>query len=175
LVPIYEQGDGRGIGHGLESFLARFEGICRDHQETDGTKSFAFIFYDFRDDRIKAILRDRGVFARLDRLSGETLSIFYLHASSEKGVERFNEAFQEQLRLEDRVYLPCVVFFKLSDDGFTDMAVYTVLLNATSKTIKTNQWADFASCDGSGPLLHSYLLRLCGRQLETLLEEVCFR
>ena len=107
----------------MKSFLERFEEICREHQQTNGVKSFAFIFYDFHNDDIKSILRDRGVFAKVDRLSGEKLSIFYLHSSSSDGVRRFNEAFTSTLGLGEDITLPCVVFFKLADAGFTDVAV----------------------------------------------------
>ena len=33
-------------------------------------KAFAFIFYDFTDSDLQKILKDQGVFARLDRLAG---------------------------------------------------------------------------------------------------------
>lgn len=123
MIPIYEQGDRKGIGHSLESFLPRFEQICRERRGSNQAQSFAFIFYDFDDNDIRKILKDEGVFAKLDRLSHEKLIIFYLHASSQRGVQRFNKAFASKLGVADHVELPCVVFFKLGDAGFTDVAV----------------------------------------------------
>ena len=126
MVPIYEQGNGRGIGHGLDSFLTRFETICWEHRNGRRAQSFALIFYDFGDAAFRTILRDQGVFAQLDRLSGKKLSIFYLHCASRSGVRRFNEAFTSALGLNEEVRLPCVAFFKLSDNGFTDVAIAAI-------------------------------------------------
>jgi len=51
MIPIYEQGSGNGIGHGLDSFLNRFDCICSGHRKEGRAKAFAFIFYDFTDKR----------------------------------------------------------------------------------------------------------------------------
>lgn len=123
MIPIYEQGDGNGIGHGLESFLERFDEICLEHQTHERAKSFAFIFYDFQDKDIREILKNQGVFARLDRLSGKELSIFYLHAESRDAVRQFNSVFMSRLGLDKEVRPPCVVFFKLANKEFTEVAV----------------------------------------------------
>ncbi len=115
LIPIYEQGGGRGIGHGFESFERRFEEICRSHSD----QSFAFIFYDFRDAALRTILKDQGVFAKLDRLSGDTLSIFYLHSGGAI-IERFNDTFTKAIGLTG-ARIPCVAFFRWTENGFTDV------------------------------------------------------
>jgi hypothetical protein len=57
MIPIYEQGSGNGIGHGLESFLNRFGRICSEHREDVRAKAFAFIFYDITDEAIRNILK----------------------------------------------------------------------------------------------------------------------
>ncbi len=116
MIPIYEQGSGRGIGHSLESFIARFEEILKQHRETNQVVSFAFIFYDFQDYAIKRILQDQGAFAKLDRLSGPTFSIFYLHTGGERAVRRFNSEFSSRIGISDPVNPPCVVFFKYHDE-----------------------------------------------------------
>ena len=127
MIPIYEQGQGRGIGRGIESFIKRFDEICAQHIKDKQAKAFAFIFYDFRDEDIKRILRDQGVFAQLDRLSGNNLSLFYLHTSSEDvrrsyRIRRFNNFFLEKLGIED-AKTPCVVFFRLTNDQIEDVEV----------------------------------------------------
>lgn len=129
MIPIYEQGQGRGIGHGLESFLRRFEQICQEHLMTGRARTFAFIFYDFQDQALRRILRDQGVFAQLDRLSGANLSVFYLHAGTRHSVEKFNTAFLSVLGVDDEVQLPCVVFFRYQEQGIRDVAI-TQLDNA---------------------------------------------
>jgi hypothetical protein len=123
MIPIYEQGHGNGIGHGLESFLSRFDQICSEHLEQERAKAFAFIFYDFHDHDLKRILRNQGVFAQLDRLSGESLSVFYLHTGDERAVRRFNGAFLSRLDLTSSAEPPCVAFFRLGKEGLKDVAV----------------------------------------------------
>jgi hypothetical protein len=102
------------------------EDICRGRHKDGKAGSFAFIFYDFLDTGIRKILKDKGVFAKLDRLSGDHLAIFYFHASSYQGTQRFNSAFLSALGLKESIHLPCVVFFKLGESGFTDVAVATL-------------------------------------------------
>jgi hypothetical protein len=123
VSPIFEQGQGKGIGHSLESFLQRFDAICADHLATQRAVSFAFIFYDFRDDSIRKILKDQGVFAQLDRLAGERISIFYLHSRSEDSVKVFNARFLSELGIEKIATLPCVVFFQVHGKKIRDVEI----------------------------------------------------
>lgn len=123
MIPIYEQGDGRGIGYGLKSFMARFDEICRTHLRERRAKCFAFIFYDFTNHAIRAILKDQGVFAKIDRLAGDQLSVFYLHAGTMDGIAEFNSAFLSKLGATEPVELPCVVFFKLGKEGIDSISI----------------------------------------------------
>ncbi|PPT76055.1 hypothetical protein XaplCFBP3122_11425 [Xanthomonas arboricola pv. populi] len=115
MIPIFEQGSGNGIGHGLQSFLRRFDEICVEHLAKGRAKSFAFIFYDFTDQAIREVLKNQGVFAQLDRLSGKELSVFYLHAGKKAAVDAFNAHFFDALGIKDQATLPCVVFFRLQE------------------------------------------------------------
>jgi len=123
MIPIYEQGQGKGIGHGLDSFLTRFDAICQEHVKAGRAKAFAFIFYDFVDQELRRILKDQGVFAQLDRLSGNSLSIFYLHTGTEHAVQKFNSTFLAKLDVEGKATPPCVVFFTLKKERLEDVAV----------------------------------------------------
>jgi hypothetical protein len=123
MIPIYEQGHGRGIGHGLESFLTRFEAICHEHIEKGRAKAFAFIFYNFHDHEFRTILQNQGVFAQLDRLSGSELSIFYLHTGGREAVELFNLYFLSCVKLDGMAEPPCVAFFRLGNGSLKDVAV----------------------------------------------------
>ena len=90
MIPIFEQGHGEGIGHSFNSFLRHFIVICEDHLENGRAKAFAFILYDFHDEHIKNdILKKQGGFAQLDRLSGNDLSVFYLHSDNKKLLKAF--------------------------------------------------------------------------------------
>ena len=123
MIPIFEQGSGKGIGHGFDSFIKRFEEIAIEHYKTKRAKSFAFIFYDFTDRDFKRILKDEGVFAKLDRLSGSELSVFYLHSGSSHSIDKFNSTLISALGVEKEAHPPCVVFCKASDNGFKDISV----------------------------------------------------
>lgn len=123
MIPIYEQGSGNGIGHGLSSFLRRFDEICAEHLSNGRAKSFAFIFYDFTDQAIRTILNDQGVFTKLDRLSGKELSVFYLHAGTKTTVEKFNAHFFSALVIEGQATLPCVVFFRVREGAIEDVEI----------------------------------------------------
>ena len=123
MIPIYEQGIGNGIGHGLQSFLRRFDEICAEHLAKGRAKSFAFIFYDFTDQAIRKILKNQGVFAQLDRLSGTELSVFYLHAGTKAAVEAFNAHFFSALGIEGQATLPCVVFFRVQKGAIEDIEI----------------------------------------------------
>jgi hypothetical protein len=123
VIPIYEQGQGKGIGLGLNSFLNRFDTICQEHVRDKRAKAFAFIFYDFSNGDLRAILKDKGVFAQLDRLASTNLSIFYLHTGTRSAVTKFNAEFLSKLDIIDKASPPCVVFFKLKKDGLEDVAI----------------------------------------------------
>lgn len=131
MIPIYEQGYQQGIGHGYESFLRSFIEICENHLKNGRAKSFAFILYDFQDKQIKEILKSQGGFARLDRLSGSELSIFYIHSDNKKLVKSFNHIFVGAFEIENTAQLPCVLFFKMDDGDVDDVEI--VELEQTDK------------------------------------------
>jgi hypothetical protein len=123
MIPIYEQGTGNGIGHSLESFQRRFDQICADHLAKGRARSFAFIFYNFHDHEFRRILKDQGAFAKLDRLSGSELSLFYLHAGRKSAVDSFNGYFLSALEVKDEASLPCVVFFRVKENEVIDVEI----------------------------------------------------
>ncbi len=123
MIPIFENGHGKGLGYTFKTFSARFESICQEHLADKHAGAFAFIFYDFTNKDLSRILEDKDVFAQLDRLAGTRLSIFYLHAGSRATVEAFNSKFLSVLGIAEKVSLPCVVFFKIVNDRIEDIAV----------------------------------------------------
>jgi hypothetical protein len=122
MIPIFEQGQGKGIGHGLDSFLVRFDTICQEHVQNKRAKAFAFILYDFGSD-LHRILKDQGIFARLDRLAGTNLSVFYLHTARRGTFDQFNAVFLSKLGVIEKANPPCVVFFKLKNNRFEDVLI----------------------------------------------------
>lgn len=130
MIPIFEQGSGNGIGHSADSFLRRFHEIALHNITSGRAEALAFVFYDFQDQDFKKILKDRVVFTILDRLSGNDLSIFYLHSGSNKLLKDFNQIIMTNLGVNEQAITPCIVFFKTSPDGFTDISV--VRLDSTN-------------------------------------------
>lgn len=130
MIPIYEQGDGRGIGHSLESFLERVDEICKEHANQGRARAFAIIFRDARDEDLKRILKDQGAFARLDRLSGDRLSVFFIHTASNKAVKKFNKMISAHMGLVNP-QLPAIAFFRTAvgenaSAGLTDVEVISL-------------------------------------------------
>ncbi|QXP55186.1 hypothetical protein H0I25_14005 [Cellulophaga sp. HaHa_2_95] len=131
MIPIFEQGHQQGIGHGYNSFLKRFIDICENHLKNKRAKSFAFILYDFHDKQIRDILKSQGGFAKLDRLSGSELSVFYIHSDNKKLVKAFNRIFVGAFEIKNTAELPCVLFFKMEDGDVDDVQI--VELEQTDK------------------------------------------
>jgi hypothetical protein len=123
MVPIFEQGQGQGIGHSFDSFLKRFTDICEEYLENGRAKSFAFILYDFQDQHVKEILRNQGGFAQLDRLSGSDISVFYLHSDNRRLLKTFNEIFLGAFEITTEYHLPFVLFFNLADREVTKVEI----------------------------------------------------
>jgi hypothetical protein len=123
MIPIFEQGQGNGIGHSFDTFLRRFIEICEEHLENGRAKSFAFILYDFQDDSTKNVLRNQGGFARLDRLSGRDLSVFYIHSDNKRLIRAFNDIFLGAFEIENNSQLPFVLFFNVCDREVTDIEI----------------------------------------------------
>lgn len=123
MVPIFEQGKGQGVGHSFDTFLTRFIEICEEHLQNNRAKAFAFILYDFHDQTTRDVLRNQGGFARLDRLSGHDLSVFYLHSNSKKLLPAFNDIFLGLFDIPPHRKLPFVLFFKLADKDAKDVEI----------------------------------------------------
>lgn len=123
MVPIFEQGQGQGIGYTFNTFLTRFIEICEEHLKSDRAKAFAFILYDFNDQATRDVLRNQGGFARLDRLSGKDLSVFYLHSDNRRLLKAFNDIFLRLFDIPAHRQLPFVLFFKLKDKDAKDVEI----------------------------------------------------
>lgn len=123
MIPIFEQGQGQGIGHSFDSFIRKFTDICEDHLRTGRARAFAFILYDFHDEQIREILKAQGGFARLDRLSGHNLSVFYLHSDNHQLFQTFNDIFLGAFDIQQIANLPFVLFFKVVEREVTDIEI----------------------------------------------------
>jgi len=113
MFPIFEQGKGNGIGKSFKGFFERFIEICEEHLENGNAKTFAFILYDFHDKTLKAILKQNGVFIKLDRLANNKLTIFYLDSENKELLKTFNKVFLGAFEVESDRNLPFVLFFDI--------------------------------------------------------------
>ena len=123
MMPIFEAGKGKGIGHSFDTFLRRFIEICEDHLKNGRAKAFAFILYDFHDETIRNILKNQGGFARLDRLSGHELSVFYLDSVNKHQIRSFNEIFLKLFDIPAYKKTPIVFFFKIVDGDAREIEI----------------------------------------------------
>ena len=144
MIPIYENGGGRGIGHNLRSFIDRFADICERHAH-DGDSRFALLFYDFRDHALREILEDPGVFATLDRLAGTQLGLFFLHKADSPGlVDAFNAYFLTLLGVREKARPPCLVFFRVRQERVEDVEVaqleQATLIHGLHELYRTIEW-----------------------------------
>ncbi|NUF17402.1 hypothetical protein, partial [Acinetobacter lactucae] len=113
-----------GIGCDINTFLTHFYTIASHHIRMRRAKNFAFIFYDFTDKEFKRVLKREGIFARLDRLSGNDMTIFYIHTgSSMETMHKFNQKFMQLFGLQKDSPLPCIVFCRTDDTGFRDISI----------------------------------------------------
>lgn len=120
MIPIYEQGAGKGVGHSIESFMSTFSRkLATDRKE----KSFAFIFYDFQDTAFKKRLKEIDFFAKLDRTASIGLDIFYLHSGGKSTVEQFNAFGHKVLGLSQSTPLPSIVLFRASKKDLEEITV----------------------------------------------------
>ncbi len=122
MNPIFKQGSGKGIGNSILEFHERFDELCHEHLQLKRAKAFALIFYNFGDRDLQKILENQGAFAKLDRLSGQNLTIFYLDSASKELATYFNSHFLSKLGVAGETAPPCIVFFKLSGDKIGDVA-----------------------------------------------------
>ncbi|WAC03049.1 hypothetical protein N7U66_05320 [Lacinutrix neustonica] len=123
MNPIFEQQSGEGIGYNYEYFLKRFLEICESHLKNGRAKSFAFILYDFHDKQIRKILKTQGGFAKLDRLSGFDLSIFYINSEDKRLISSFNKIFLGAFEIKKKAKLPSVLFFKVENKDVIDVKI----------------------------------------------------
>lgn len=101
----------------------RFEEIAISHLDDGRAKSLAFVFYDYNDSEFKKTLKDQGVFATLDRLSRKDLSVFYMPSGSDEILKTFNAVLMNALGVAEIAKTPCVVFCKVTPEGFNDISV----------------------------------------------------
>jgi|TARA_B110000211_G_scaffold228597_1_gene285066 hypothetical protein len=129
MFPIHEKKGDNVIGCSFQEFSSRFIEICNEHIENDKAKAFAFIFWDFKNDKLQHILNSynglrSNEFTKLDRLSGQELTIFYLDSNNKRLFHQFNRffirKFQDANHRNLSLTLPFIVLFKVKKERIID-------------------------------------------------------
>ena len=115
MIPVYQQGQGEGIGCSIDDFEQRLIST------SDGAK-VAIILRDFTNREIAKSLKRLNVFANLDRLSRTRLSIYY--ANSPDVSARFNRIARNNVDHQKRAVVYIVLATFLVEIGFTHVETY---------------------------------------------------
>ena len=148
MFPIYIDRLRTGEGMPVQSFVKTFKEICTAHQIEGKASSFAFIVHDFTNPEITKVLDDRNYFNALDEISGNNLTIFYLHLTPEKnkavqflGKERLvrdltgemNDFLVQEFKLEERISTPAILFFQIKNKEIIDFFFCSITERTTEK------------------------------------------
>lgn len=127
MAPILLQDGEHGIGLGFDDFKVRFREICEQHIREGRAKAFAFVFCDFSAGVTASVLHDGRAFGELNDLSGDKMTVFYLHLHAHDAVGKsFNAHFLHTLGVREQVPPPCVVCFRVQDGEVEDVAFHPI-------------------------------------------------
>lgn len=99
MVPIAINKDQKFDYESFENYLI---GVCKDHKSTGRALAFAFIVYDFDDYTITDILEKKSYWSSLDKISGKTLSVFYINSKDSYYARRQEQIYQDELEQFNR-------------------------------------------------------------------------
>ena len=80
MVPLKLLKDGRIHELSTDAFGQSIIDICEKHRKENRALAFAFILYNFENPQISKILNDRNYWNALNTISGQYLSIYYIHS-----------------------------------------------------------------------------------------------
>jgi len=85
-----------------ESFKDFLIQMCRQHKSEGRALAFAFIVYDFDNHTITDILEKKNYWNTLDKISGKTLSVFYINSQDSYYKRRQEQIYQDELSRSER-------------------------------------------------------------------------
>ncbi|MBW2558753.1 MAG: hypothetical protein JRD69_08000 [Deltaproteobacteria bacterium] len=80
MVPLKIFKDGRIRELSTEAFGQSIIDVCEKHRKDKRALAFAFVLYDFENPQILKILNDEIYWNALNSISGQYLSIYYIHS-----------------------------------------------------------------------------------------------
>jgi len=143
MVPLRLYKD--GLIHELsnDAFSQSIIDICEQHRKEKGALAFAFILYDFENPQICKILDDRNYWNALNTISGQYLSIYYIHSrentfgqdlavinereqrglypiEGKKQLKSVLPMLKNYLALDEDVKIPSILFFQVEGALISD-------------------------------------------------------
>lgn len=85
-------------GFNQKQFTKELLKLCKEHKTKNKALAFAFIVYDFEDNTIQDILEKDKLWSALDKISGTSLSVFYINSQNSYYERRQQDIYKEQLR-----------------------------------------------------------------------------
>jgi len=145
MFPIQKHSlDGLGRGMGIHDFVNDFIAVCDNHTANGRAKSFAFIFYNLHNSAIRKAINASPGFHRLDDLTGNNLTLFYMHNDAADAYNQsFNETFLKALNVEEQTTLPCMVVFRTYGDVIEDIMIFSVDPNCWDPTLIVAELEDY--------------------------------
>jgi len=143
MVPLKILIDGKINYIEKNEFKGSIVELCERHEDKGRALAFAFLIYDFENPQIIKVLDDRDYWNALHQISGNLLSIYYIHSREQNFAEDLEEASPIEKRglykgtteenyqivvpmlknyfaLDNYVKLPCVLFFQTNGQMVTD-------------------------------------------------------
>jgi hypothetical protein len=99
MVPIVINENQQFDEESFKDFLVQ---TCRQHKLEGIALAFAFIVYDFDNHTITDILEKKNYLNTIDKISGKTLSVFYINSQDSYYKKRQEQIYQDELRQRDR-------------------------------------------------------------------------
>ena len=99
MVPIALTQDGSFDNDNFRNYLLN---ICKEHKNQHRALAFAFLVYDFDDYTIQQIIDNQHYWTTLDKISGHSLSVFYINSKDSYFIRRQREIYNEEIAAQQR-------------------------------------------------------------------------
>lgn len=99
MVPIVLTQEGSFDEEGFKNYLLN---ICKKHKQQQRALAFAFLVYDFEDNTIQQIIENKKYWSALDKISGHSLSVFYINSQDTYYTRRQREIYNEEIETQRR-------------------------------------------------------------------------
>ncbi len=118
----------------FERFSEKLSGLCQEHISSNKAKGFIFIFENPKTQKLRksGIHNSDRACDELNKIAGSKLTIFYLdgnlgtNSEYASRVDNFNHVFLDKLGFSEKIDLPCLLFFRIHQQEFSDFEAHTL-------------------------------------------------